>query len=382
MKIADKLRIILTAFIAGMLMLALPLRISAEEIEPHNDCSITLKPADGLKIDGAVFRAYRFAYVNGNGEVTLADKYNNSGVDISLYHNDDEDMALLAKTLAGYVGANSLRSQSAKIQDGILTFSGLEKGVYLILGEPYSTEEGTFTASPMILSVPNREEGKAWNYAVSGEIKGVFTPKTQTTTEIKVSKLWAGDGEGTTRPVSIQVQLVHDGTSYKDSVTLDASNNWSYTWKDLPDEGSWDVSELNVPAGYTASVSVSGKEFRITNTYHNETPTPSPTPTPTPTSTLTPTPTTPAATPTPTPTAPANTPTPTPNTPTAPPTRNTPTPTPFTPETRTPFTPMTSARRPYTPYTSDDWNIGLWISLLAGAGALMIYAGTRLRNDQ
>ncbi|MDY3233725.1 MAG: Cna B-type domain-containing protein, partial [Erysipelotrichaceae bacterium] len=200
--------------------------------------------------------------------------------------------------------------------------------------------------------------------------------------EVKVSKLWAGDGEGTARPVSIQVQLVHDGTSYGDPVTLDASNNWSYTWKDLPDEGNWNVSELNVPAGYTASVSESGKEFRITNTYHHETPSPTPTPTPTATPSPTPTPSAPAVTPTPTPTVPAPTPTPTPHTPTAPPTQNVPTPTPFTPETRTPFTPMTSARRPYTPYTSDDWNMGLWISLLAGAGAVMIYAGTRLRNDQ
>ncbi|MGN1389403.1 MAG: Cna B-type domain-containing protein [Bulleidia sp.] len=378
MKIAEKLRIILTAFIAGMLMLALPLRISAEEIEQHDDCSITLKPADGLDIEGAVFRAYRFADVSGNGEVTLASEYYRSGADISLYDGNEEHMASLARTLTGYIGANSLSFQKAAIHDRELTFSGLKQGVYLILGEPYSTEKGTFKASAMILSVPNREEGKAWNYHVSGEIKGEFIPKTDTTTEIKVSKLWAGDGEGTARPVSIQVQLVHDGTSYGDPVTLDASNNWSYTWKDVPDEGSWDVSELNVPAGYTASVSASGKEFRITNTYHNETPAPSPTPTPA----ATPTPTTPSVTPTPTPAVPAATPTPTPNTPTAPPTQNTPTPTPFTPETRTPFTPMTSARRPYTPYTSDDWNMGLWISLLAGAGAVLIYAGTRLRNDQ
>ena len=382
MKIADKLRIILTAFIAGMLVLALPLKIYAEEIEPHDDCSITLKAAEGLDIEGAVFRAYRFADVSGNGETALASEYYNSGVDISLYDGNEEHMASLAKTLAGYIGSHSLSYQSAGIQDGELTFSGLKQGVYLILGEPYSTEKETFQASAMILSVPNRDEGKAWNYHVSGEIKGEFTPKTQTKTEVKVSKLWAGDGEGTARPVSIQVQLVHDGTSYGDPVILDASNNWSYTWKDLPDEGNWNVSELNVPAGYTASVSESGKEFRITNTYHHETPSPTPTPTPTATPSPTPTPSTPAVTPTPTPTVPANTPTPTPHTPTAPPTQNVPTPTPFTPETRTPFTPMTSARRPYTPYTSDDWNMGLWISLLAGAGAVMIYAGTRLRNDQ
>lgn len=382
MKIADKLRIILTAFIAGMLVLALPLKIYAEEIEPHDDCSITLKTAEGLDIEGAVFRAYRFADVSGNGETALASEYYSSGVNISLYDGNEEHMASLATTLAGYIGSHSLSYQTAGIQNGELTFSGLKRGVYLILGEPYSTEMGSFQASAMILSVPNRDEGKAWNYHVSGEIKGEFTPKTQTKTEVKVSKLWAGDGEGTARPVSIQVQLVHDGTSYGDPVTLYASNNWSYTWKDLPDEGNWNVSELNVPAGYTASVSESGKEFRITNTYHHETPSPTPTPTPTATPSPTPTPSAPAVTPTPTPTVPAPTPTPTPHTPTAPPTQNVPTPTPFTPETRTPFTPMTSARRPYTPYTSDDWNMGLWISLLAGAGAVMIYAGTRLRNDQ
>lgn len=381
MNIGYKLRLILTAFFAGMLMLAQPLKILAEEIVPHDDCSITLTAGDGLNIDGAVFRAYRFADVTGNGEAALASEYYESGVDISLYDGEEDHMAKLAETLAGYIGPRTLSYEKAEIKEGKAIFSSLKQGVYLILGEPYSNDQGSFTASTMILSVPNREEGKAWNYNVSGEIKGVFTPKSHNTAELKVSKLWAGDGDGTARPVSIQVQLIHDMRSYGDPVTLDASDNWSYTWKDLPEEGTWAVTEVNVPAGYTASVSKNGMEFRITNTYHHETPTPSPTPTPTPTATPTPTVTptpTPGTTPTPTPT-PAVTPTPTP---TAPPTQNNPTPTPFTPETRTPFTPMTSARRPYTPYTSDDWNMGLWISLLAGAGAVMIYAGTRLRNDQ
>lgn len=383
MKKADKLRIILTAFIAGMLMLALPLRIFAEEIEQHNDCSITLKPGDGLKIDGAVFRAYRFADVSGNGDVSLLVDYNQSSVDIGKYDGNEKHMSELASTLVSYVSSHEkLSYQRKQVVDGKLQFTNLTQGIYLIVGEPYSNDQGSFTSATMMLSVPNREEGKAWSYQVEGEIKGTFTPKADTKTEITASKLWAGDGDGSTRPESIEVQLTHDLKPYGETVVLNAANNWSYTWKDLPSGGEWNVSEVNVPSGYTTSVSKSGTKFSITNTYHNETPTPSPTPTPTPTSTPTPTPTTPAVTPTPTPTAPANTPTPTPNTPTAPPTRNTPTPTPFTPETRTPFTPMTSARRPYTPYTSDDWNMGLWISLLAGAGAVMIYAGTRLRNDQ
>ncbi|WP_205946148.1 Cna B-type domain-containing protein [Stecheria intestinalis] len=389
MKISEKLRIVLTVFCAVMLMSASPLRVFAEGIVPKNDCSITLKPGEGINIDGAEFRAYRFADVSGNGEVSLLSEYYQSSVDIGLYDGNEEHMAKLASTLVSYVSSDQkLSYERRQVLNGKLEFTGLTEGLYLIVGEPYSNDHGSFKASPMILSVPNRDEGKAWNYDVSGEIKGTFTPKTDTKTNITVSKLWAGDGNGSTRPVSIEVQLTHDLKPYGETVVLNADNNWSYTWKDLSSEGDWNVAEVNVPAGYTTSVSKSGTKISITNTYHNETPTPSPTPTPTATPTPTPTapsntPTpTPTVTPTPTPTVPANTPTPTPHTPTAPPTRNTPSPTPFTPITRTPFTPMTSARRPYTPYTSDNWNMGLWISLLAGAGAVMIYAGTRLRNDQ
>lgn len=54
-------------------------------------------------------------------------------------------------------------------------------------------------------------------------------------TTLSVTKIWEDyDNRYDTRPGSIQVQLYQNGNEYGQSVTLDASGNWNYTWEKLP----------------------------------------------------------------------------------------------------------------------------------------------------
>ena len=84
--------------------------------------------------------------------------------------------------------------------------------------------------------------------------------------ELTVRKVWAGDTEDK-RPKGIQVQLYKDGAAEGDPVTLDGSNDWSYTWKDLSHDSSYTVEEVEVPEGYTSSATQHGGIVTITNTY-------------------------------------------------------------------------------------------------------------------
>ncbi len=49
-----------------------------------------------------------------------------------------------------------------------------------------------------------------------------------------VTKVWEGDDE-TVRPMNITIRLMADGEAYGEDVILNAANNWSHTWVDIPE---------------------------------------------------------------------------------------------------------------------------------------------------
>lgn len=90
------------------------------------------------------------------------------------------------------------------------------------------------------------------------------------TVERRVLKIWKDDIPQS-RPKEIVIQLLKDGVIY-DTVTLNAVNNWRYTWEKLPaynKDGSkivWSVVEKE-PEGYTVLIARDGVTFTVTNTY-------------------------------------------------------------------------------------------------------------------
>lgn len=127
-------------------------------------------------------------------------------------------------------------------------------------------------------------------------------------TSISVTKKWAGETSSASRPSSIYVNLLA-GSVVKDAQKLSASNNWTYTWNNLPakdEDGkkiTYKVSEVEVKGyiskGPATTSGTAASNFAITNTFVTPTPTPTitnppgppsdPTPTPPPTPTAPPT---------------------------------------------------------------------------------------------
>ncbi len=110
-----------------------------------------------------------------------------------------------------------------------------------------------------------------------GEITNTHTPEK---TSVTVIKEWNdSDNIGNIRPTSIQAQLYADGTASGSAQTLNAGNEWTYTWENLPKykngtEIVYTADETAVPTGYEKS----GPEkstaedgtvtFTVTNTYN------------------------------------------------------------------------------------------------------------------
>ena len=145
----------------------------------------------------------------------------------------------------------------------------------------------------MIKDLPKMNNGKAIDYSwkepavfgyelTNNQKNGILTTLTNThgpdETEVNVRKVWidANNAAGK-RPESITVQLYADGQAAGTAVTLDASNNWSYSWtklaKNVNEAGltreiKYTVAETVIPEGYIAKTTGNASTgYVITNTF-------------------------------------------------------------------------------------------------------------------
>lgn len=235
------------ALCLALALVVLPGRAAAADLS----LTLSFQPGGNPAV-GAAFRLYQVGQWDGKGGFDWLDSLEEKQINW-------DDLENLAATLAPYAGELTPTQTGKTGQDGKVTFSGLEAGVYLALGEPYRVGKITYTPSPVLISLPSGGENH-----VSANVKYEETPDNPGTTTVKVQKVWSG--QETDRPQEITVQLLKNGEVY-DTVTLNADNNWRHTWTGLSKDAVWQVVELSVPEGYTVSISKDGLTFTIINTY-------------------------------------------------------------------------------------------------------------------
>lgn len=96
---------------------------------------------------------------------------------------------------------------------------------------------------------------------VSGPSATITNTKSDEKTSLTVYKSWRDDNnKDEKRPGSIEVELLKNGKSTGETLVLNAENNWSGTFENLPKldergkEIQYSAKELNIPEGYTSSV--------------------------------------------------------------------------------------------------------------------------------
>ena len=218
------------------------------------------------------------------GTYTLTVRYHRAGVDFSLYQVGTpagESWAMTgpfagyavvlpegdssagvwrtaAETLAAYAALDGISPDSTQTTSGgQAQFSGLEAGLYLIVGESHRQDEAAYTPIPALVAVA----GDA-----TVELKAETPPPEGGDATYQVVKVWAG-GESQ-RMESVTLQLICNGQPDR-TVTLSAENDWSYRWTSGPGH-TWQVAELDVPEGFTVSVDRENGVFTVTNTWPGE----------------------------------------------------------------------------------------------------------------
>ena len=246
-------------------------------IDLDRDVRLTVSYQDGnTPLAGAGFSIYLVAAADESGELTT-DAFKQFNVDIR--GKNDEAWKALASTLEGYVLRDDIApTDSGKTNaEGYLYFptgGRLTPGLYLVLGQRHIQDGLRYDPMPFMVMLPTQDTQTGdWLYEVIVDPKHESSevPDTPSAVTRKVLKVW-DDEAGSDRPAEVVVQLLRDGEVY-DTVTLNAENNWRYTWSDLDDSYTWTVVEEECK-GYTVSVERDGITFVVTNTRVTPLPTP------------------------------------------------------------------------------------------------------------
>lgn len=211
---------------------------------PGKDVSITLQLADiGTKREGTTFSVYQIGEVTAgtNLSYTLTSAFADTGIDleeIRMSGKQREAVEILAASLP--VTAEGQETAGA---DGVVRFSGLEQGAYLV----YQTDQASYgRVTPFLVFLPYTDEtGSEWLYDISVETKA---EKLQSNIEVnKVDEV--GD------PVAGAVLALYDETGVK--LTQWETGKSAKRIDELVMRGeTYTVKEEKAPEGYLLAESV------------------------------------------------------------------------------------------------------------------------------
>ena len=241
--------------LAMLLVLAMPVTAAAEEFDAEQTGSISitlLEKEEKMPITGAEFSLYQVASGQISGENEVDYTYTAEFADA-----DAAPEELNAGTLDALVDQKTQpAATSVTDENGNAAFTDLSVGLYFVK----QTRSGGDYApcTPFLVEVPNKStQGYVYNIKAS--------PKTEVVrlADVTVKKVWNAD-EGAQIPESITVQLLRN-QAVVETVELNAQNNWTVTFYDMPESDSYSIAEINAPEGFTVTYSQRGYEFTVTN---------------------------------------------------------------------------------------------------------------------
>lgn len=268
----DLKKIICVILTVAMVLVSFPLVGFAAEQE--NRLTICYRH-EGTSLTGVNFSLYQVASIDADHKMTVKKEFQRFQI------RNDESWDILAQTLEVYAMGGQIAplKQDATDENGMIVFSGLEHGVYLVSGSFHFQNGVRFESVPFLVTVDPKETEKEYNVVAYPKYDADPADEEDTVTR-KVLKVWADSGAEKKRPKEIFVQLLCDGKHYA-TVVLSESNQWRYTWEELDGLHRWTVTEKE-PGGYTVRISREGITFVVTNTYtKGPDPTPGPTKPPT-----------------------------------------------------------------------------------------------------
>lgn len=179
----------------------------------------------------------------------LTGVFSNYSVDLK------QDVQGAANALENRILMDGIEADAYATSDssGKTGFSGLESGIYLVVGKEVESN-GVFYMPQVSL------------VSLSGDLSVDLKYETSNkASRIHVLKVWKKDNKKS-RPKSIEVCLLRSDGIVVDKVKLNSDNQWSYTWDSLSTLYTYSVMETSVPSGYKESCFREMDSVVLTNT--------------------------------------------------------------------------------------------------------------------
>lgn len=188
---------------------------------------------------------YRVADENYN----LVDAFSHYSVDLK------QDVQGAANALENRILMDGIEADACVTSDssGKASFSGLESGIYLVVGKEVF-QDGVFYMPQVSLVSLSGDLSVDLKYEMSDK-----------PSRIHVLKVWKKDNKKS-RPKSIEVCLLRSDGIVVDKVVLNSDNQWSTTWNNLSTLYTYRVMETSVPSGYKESCTREKDTIVLTNT--------------------------------------------------------------------------------------------------------------------
>ena len=219
-------------------------------IENENDKNIPVANADVT-----LFRVADAVVSNDKVTYPCTDDFSGYAVSIDNFEDDKQAEDIFDYAIQHRVeGTTQYTDKSGRTQ-----FAGLKPGVYLV-SEIKGVTDKYVKFKPFLVVLPYETEGQLiYNVLAKPkfETEGADRGKS-----ISVKKVWNDDGKD--RPKSVKIQLLKDRNVY-DTVELNQSNSWNYSWNDMDGSANWSVKEVEVPKGYTVTYTKNGLNFTVNN---------------------------------------------------------------------------------------------------------------------
>lgn len=223
-------------------------------VNVNKKCSLTLNEC----LSGLNVHLYRVASVSDDGSYHYTNAFKEAETNTNIQLDQlktSVDLKNAAITLKGYAASQEALTKQAV--SSTVTYTGLKTGLYLITTDNLELNGTTYTYLPYLISLP---QGTSYDVSID------FTKYSKNPShEYKIVKHWVDNWSK--HPDKIYVKL-YNGSTYIKTITLDAKNNYAYSWKS-DQVMNYSIKEKSVKGykGIVSSVCNDSKtEYIITNT--------------------------------------------------------------------------------------------------------------------
>lgn len=240
-----------------VLLLLVCVLLAATSVLAADSCSLRVIVRDEAEEPVRGFNVELYAVVQGeSGNCALLPEF--AGLGISAQQLLETPDAKNADLVAQYINSHELDGTVLRTSaTGEVYFSGLEKGVYMVLDRG----DQSVAFLPYLVVLPAEIDGRIQSHVFS-------QPKTSGTENktLLVVKLWDDNMNATgDRPSSVSITVLRDGVPFR-KVTLSEANRWQHIFYMLPASGVYTVKETAV-SGYQGETVPVAEGYIIINTY-------------------------------------------------------------------------------------------------------------------